>query len=100
MRLLLDTHAFLWFVLDDPQMSPTAKTLIADPRNDVEVTPASYWEIAIKVSLGRYELTEPYRTFIEGEMAVNQLRILHIEPKHTEVLTTLPWRSSSTASSE
>ena len=62
-------------------MSPTAKTLIADPRNDVEVSPASYWEIAIKVSLGRYELTEPYRTFIEGEMAVNQFRILHIEPK-------------------
>lgn len=48
MRLLLDTHAFLWFLLDDPQLSAAVRTLIEDPTNDVEVSPASYWEIAIK----------------------------------------------------
>lgn len=91
MRLLLDTHAFLWFILDDPQLSNTADTLIADPNNEVEISPASYWEIAIKISLGKYSLPEPYETFIEREIAANDFRILHIEPKHTAVLTGLPF---------
>lgn len=47
MRLLLDTHAFLWFVTDDPLLSATAEALIADPTNEVVVSPASYWEVAI-----------------------------------------------------
>jgi PIN domain nuclease of toxin-antitoxin system len=47
MRLLLDTHVFLWFVLNDPQLSSTAQQLISDPGNDVLISPASYWEIAI-----------------------------------------------------
>lgn len=90
MRLLLDTHAFLWFVLDDPQLSGTARTLISDPANEVEVSPASYWEIAIKIGLGKYALNEPYQPFIEDQIAGNQFRVLHIEPKHTAVLTALP----------
>jgi PIN domain nuclease of toxin-antitoxin system len=50
-RLLLDTHSFLWFVLDDPQLSNTAKAAIEDPANESELSPASYWEIAIKIAL-------------------------------------------------
>ena len=42
MRLLLDTHAFLWFILDDPQSSPAAKAVIEDPANGIEISPASY----------------------------------------------------------
>jgi PIN domain nuclease of toxin-antitoxin system len=60
-RLLLDTHAFLWFITDDPQLSATAKALIADPNNEILVSPASYWETAIKVSIGKYPLSVPYR---------------------------------------
>jgi PIN domain nuclease of toxin-antitoxin system len=41
-RLLLDTHAFLWFVLSDPRISEAASALIADPDNDIEISPASY----------------------------------------------------------
>jgi PIN domain nuclease of toxin-antitoxin system len=88
--LLLDTHAFLWFLLDDPQLSGTAKTLIEDPANEVEVSPASYWEIAIKIGLKKYALPEPYQVFMEREIADNGFRILHIEPKHTALLTTMP----------
>ena len=91
MRLLLDTHTFLWFLLEDPQLSTTASDLIIDPTNDIEVSPATYWEIAIKISLGKYELPEPYDIFIEREIATNDSRILPIEPKHTVVLTTLPF---------
>ena len=49
MRLLLDTHALLWFYLGDPQLSPAAQTAIVDPANAKLVSPASFWEVAIKV---------------------------------------------------
>jgi PIN domain nuclease of toxin-antitoxin system len=90
-RVLLDTHTFLWFLLEDPQLSTTASDVIIDPTNDIEVSPATYWEIAIKISLGKYELPESYDIFIEREIATNDFHILPIEPKHTAVLTTLPF---------
>ncbi len=90
MRVLLDTLAFLWFILDDPQLSATAKSTIEDPTNDVEVSPASYWEIAIKISLRKYSLPQPYRQFMESQIAINGFRILHIEPKHTNLISTMP----------
>lgn len=91
MRLLLDTHTLLWFLLEDSHLSTTANALIIDPTNDIEVSPATYWEIAIKVSLGKYALPEPYDIFMEREIATNDFCILPIEPKHTAVLTTLPF---------
>jgi len=90
-RLLLDTHTFLWFLLDDPRLSTTVRDLIDDPANDIEVSPATYWEIAIKISLGKYELPESYDVFIKREIATNDFRILPIEPMHTAALITLPY---------
>jgi PIN domain nuclease of toxin-antitoxin system len=90
MRVLLDTHSFLWFILNDSQLSGLAKTTIEDHSNDVEVSPASYWEIAIKIRLGKYALPQPYQQFMESQIAMNGFRILHIEPKHTSLLTTMP----------
>jgi PIN domain nuclease of toxin-antitoxin system len=77
-------------VLDDPQLSKTAKAEIEDPANDIELSPASYWEIAIKIALGNYALPEPYQPFMERQIAANQFRVLPIEIRHTAVLTTLP----------
>lgn len=91
MRLLLDTHAFLWFILDDPKLSTTARALIADGENVVEISPASYWEIAIKISLGKYALPEPYADFMERELATNDFGILPISPGHTAMLIDLPF---------
>lgn len=91
MRLLLDTHAFLWFILDDPRLSAKADALIADPNNHIEISPASYWEIAIKISIGKYSLPEPYQDFMEREIAVNRFRILPIQPSHTAALTNMPF---------
>jgi PIN domain nuclease of toxin-antitoxin system len=90
-KLLLDTHAFLWFILDDPQLSVKADALISDPNNEIEISPASYWEIAIKVSIGKYSLPEPYEVFINREIATNDFRILHIVPKHTAVVSMMPF---------
>jgi PIN domain nuclease of toxin-antitoxin system len=89
-RLLLDTHAFLWFITNDAQLSTAAKALLADPNNVILVSPASYWEIAIKIRLGKYLLHTPYETFIMHGIAGNGFTVLPIEPKHTAVLTTLP----------
>ncbi len=91
MRLLLDTHAFLWFILDDPKLSEAAKALIANGENTVQIRPACYWGVAIKISLGKYALPEPYGTFMERELASNAFEILPIEPKHTAILTDLPF---------
>jgi PIN domain nuclease of toxin-antitoxin system len=91
MNVILDTHAFLWFVLDDPQLSASAKTLIEDPANDVFISPASYWEIAIKVRLGKLDLHAPYDDFMYRGIVGNDFAILPIELKHTSVLTTLPF---------
>jgi PIN domain nuclease of toxin-antitoxin system len=53
MRLLLDTHTFLWWVTNSPQLSPRARAAVADPRNEVLVSAASAWEIATKQRLGK-----------------------------------------------
>jgi PIN domain nuclease of toxin-antitoxin system len=90
-RLLLDTHAFLWFVLGDPRLVPTALDQIRDPAQVKLVSPASYWEIAIKISLGKYTLNEPYESFMQRGIFGNNFSVLPIEPKHTAALTTLPF---------
>lgn len=91
MRVLLDTHAFLWFVLGDAQLNNLAKSYILDPVNTKLVSPASYWEIAIKIRLGKYTLHESYEAFTQRGIYGNGFSILPIKPKHTVVLTTLPF---------
>ncbi|NLX96743.1 MAG: type II toxin-antitoxin system VapC family toxin [Rhodopirellula sp.] len=91
MTVLLDTHAFLWFVLDDPQLSVPARTLIEDATTDVLVSPASYWEIAIKVRLGKLDLRSSYADFMHRGIVGNNFAVLPIEPKHTTLLTTMPF---------
>ncbi|MGH8071972.1 MAG: type II toxin-antitoxin system VapC family toxin [Candidatus Entotheonellia bacterium] len=91
MRLLLDTHAFLWFVLGDAQLSNTAKSYILDSAHAKLISPASYWEIAIKVSIGKYILNASYELFTQRGIEGNGFEILPIELKHTVALTTLPF---------
>lgn len=55
MRLLLDTHAFLWWLSDDPTLAPIAREVITDPASLVHVSAATVWEIAIKAHLGRLD---------------------------------------------
>lgn len=92
MRFLIDTHAFLWFVLKDPQLSAKGQGLIADPNNVVEFSPASYWEIAIKISIGKYTLNEPFQDFMDREIAANKLNILHVQVKHVAAVASLPFQ--------
>jgi PIN domain nuclease of toxin-antitoxin system len=91
LRLLLDTHTLLWFTLGDPQLSSTALTLINDLGNDKLVSPASYWEIAIKISIGKLALHQPYENFIDRGIHQNGFEILPIEPRHTGRVAILPF---------
>ena len=88
--VLLDTHTFLWFVWDDPQLSTLAKTTIQDPANRPLVSVATCWEIAIKVGIGKLRLGEPATTFLPREIAANRLTLLGIELAHAMFVETLP----------
>ena len=90
MKLLLDTHAFLWFLLDDERLSTSARTAI-EQTEILHLSPASHWEIAIKISLEKYVLPEPFAQFMERELANNNITILPIEITHTAQLTALPF---------
>ena len=79
MRLLLDTHTLLWFALTDPQLSGTVTSLIIDPDNEKLVSPASYWEIAIKISIKKYALSKPYEIFMDEAIDENGVGYLHVE---------------------
>jgi PIN domain nuclease of toxin-antitoxin system len=91
MRFLLDTHAFLWFVLNDLQLSPKALQLIVEPTHDILISPASYWEVAIKVSLGKYQIPGSFQVWMEQQMVVNAFQILPITIAHVATVTTLPF---------
>jgi PIN domain nuclease of toxin-antitoxin system len=89
-NVLLDTHAFLWFLNDDPLLSRTAKALIEDPSNHKFVSVATCWEIAIKVGLKKLDLGEPATTFLPRELAANQFDLLPIELRHVTFVESLP----------
>ncbi len=91
MRLLLDTHTLLWFALMDPKLSGTAMSLIMDPGNEKLVSPVSYWEIALKISVKKYALSKPFEDFMDEAIDKNGFSYLHIEPKHAAVLSALPF---------
>jgi len=72
------------------QLSPIADAAISDPQHEVLVSPASYWELAIKVSIGKYPLKVPFETFITHAIDGNQFQILPIDPKHVAEICSLP----------
>jgi PIN domain nuclease of toxin-antitoxin system len=90
-RLLLDTHAMYWYIENNPQLSGPARALIQDASNEVLISPASYWEIAIKVSLGKWRLNRPYEEFIDIGLNPYGFQVLPILPKHTAGLVGLPF---------
>jgi len=82
-RVLLDTHSLVWFAFADPKLATPAKGVIEDPANEILVSPASYWEIAIKVALGKWQLHQPYPELIDSLWTVYGFRNLPISPLHT-----------------
>ncbi len=90
MRILLDTHAFLWWIGGDRRLSAGAKKLIADGRNELLVSAASGWEIAVKAGLGRIELPIPLGRFVSEQLALNGIETLPILMAHALGVGQLP----------
>jgi PIN domain nuclease of toxin-antitoxin system len=91
MKLLLDAHAFLWFVWDDAQLTNNAKELITNPANQKFVSAAICWERAIKMSIGKLDLGEAYRPFMRREIARNNFDILPMSVDHAAAVSVLPF---------
>ncbi len=91
MNILLDTHAFLWFIAGSDELSDKARELIEDENNRIFLSAASLWEMAIKVSLGKLTLSEPFETLIPEQLALNGLEILDITIAHTTQVASLPF---------
>ncbi|MBW2657763.1 MAG: type II toxin-antitoxin system VapC family toxin [Deltaproteobacteria bacterium] len=83
MRYLLDTHAFLWFVLDDKRISTKTKSNIKDNKNEIYISAASAWEISIKIRLGRLTIEEELEPFIVKQLAENIFSTLPITIFHS-----------------
>ncbi|MEG4588249.1 type II toxin-antitoxin system VapC family toxin [Microcoleus sp. MOSTC5] len=90
MRLLLDTHTFIWYVTDNPRLSAHVKLLIEDENNEKLVSIASIWEMAIKHSIGRLNFSLPFMEFVGEQLTVSNIGLLEINLQHIEVVASLP----------
>jgi PIN domain nuclease of toxin-antitoxin system len=89
MKLLLDTHAFLWLVEGNSRLGRKASTVVADPSNELFLSVASIWELAIKVGNGRLVLSEPLASFVSKWTATYQLSQMPVLSAHAVTVTTL-----------
>jgi len=89
MKALLDTHAFLWWITDDPRLSPRVRKIIGDGENELYLSAASGWEMAIKAGLGRLQLPDLER-FIPEQMALNAIETLPVRMSHALRVHNLP----------
>ncbi|NUM68000.1 type II toxin-antitoxin system VapC family toxin [candidate division KSB1 bacterium] len=91
MNLLLDTHAFLWFIKDDASLSLRARGLIEEPENKRLLSIVSLWEIAIKASLGKIVLKLPFDALMPRQLQENDIDLLPIALPHLGLVERLPF---------
>ena len=91
MRLLLDTHAALWWLSGDAQLPAGARRAIAAAENVRLFSVASGWEIAIKTSLGKLRLPRPVDAFLEEHLPVNRIELLAITLGDLKRVESLPF---------
>ncbi len=91
MKILLDTHTFIWWDSDPAKLSPTALTLISDKSNELLFSVASVWEMQIKLKLGKLNLKLPLAEIIEGQQRGNKIQLIPIMLEHVLELENLPY---------
>ncbi|MCJ7545648.1 MAG: type II toxin-antitoxin system VapC family toxin [Deltaproteobacteria bacterium] len=90
MRALLDTHTFLWWITNNPNLSSHVREIMSDGENELFFSAASGWEIAIKVKLGRLTLPDMPERFIPQQLRINNIQSLPIEMNHALHISALP----------
>ena len=88
MNVLLDTHTLLWFISGDERTSQNARNIIESDSTKLFVSIASFWEIAIKINIGKLDLHIPFKK-LQKEVLNNNFTILPIEFTHTVQLSKL-----------
>jgi PIN domain nuclease of toxin-antitoxin system len=89
-RALLDTHAFIWWANDDPSLTDAAREVIGDPQNEIFLSAASTWEMAIKIAIGKLTLTLPLDLFVLSQISQYGFTPLRITYDHTYRVGSLP----------
>jgi PIN domain nuclease of toxin-antitoxin system len=90
-RVLIDTHVFIWYVQSSDRLPSSLTAIINDGRNDILLSIASVWEMAIKQSTGKLNLGNPYASFISEQMRLNSMELLPVSLEHLDLITTLPF---------
>ena len=90
MKLLLDTHVFLWFVSGDTRISTKAKSAIADANNEVAVSVISLWEVIIKYNLGKLPLPRPPGLYFTEQRTRHRIESLPVDEHGAAELAHLP----------
>jgi len=85
MRVLIDSHALIWYVDQDNLLSPPAHAAISDPASELLFSAGSIWEIAIKVGLGKLGLSLPFRDWITSAMSDLGLTVLPITVPYADL---------------
>lgn len=88
---MLDTHTLLWLVTDDPRLSDAARNTFLDTNNELLCSAVVGFEIAVKHSLGKLELAEPPRTFIDNRIRNNALTPFPVTIAHAVRVADLPY---------
>lgn len=90
MRILLDTHIFLWFISGDTQLSTDVRDTIRDPENEVYLSIISVWEAMIKYQLGKLPLPEHPETYLPKQRELHQIASLALDESSVIQLAKLP----------
>jgi PIN domain nuclease of toxin-antitoxin system len=90
MRILLDTHIFIWMATEPERLSPTLTASIIDRQNSLFLSLVSIWEIQIKVALRKLDLMGDLATTVNTQIEENSLQLLTIDLAHIYALSNLP----------
>lgn len=90
MKVLIDTHVFLWWVMDDNRLTPYIRDFIADEGNVLYLSSVSCWEMIIKAKMGRLKLPADPAKFIPDQMIENNMSGLPIQIVHALHVYSLP----------
>lgn len=92
MKYLLDTHTLLWIVTDDKQLSIKAKRYFLNKKNEIYLSIASLWEMAIKISLNKLKINQSLEEFRKEHIVGSNIKILDIKIKHLAKLESLKFK--------
>jgi PIN domain nuclease of toxin-antitoxin system len=89
-KLLLDTHCWLWWLNEPQKLTPSMQQAISDPENELFLSVASIWEIAIKVAIGKLTIPQPLTKLVAEQLPIDGINTLDIRTIHALKIEELP----------